>query len=530
MAPRLALSACLFGIATAQAATSAFWTYTSRFADQVSPSPYTRYNGAVTTYMSTMHRTVKSTVTPTATPTSTSTYYQSYNNVQGVYMYYATGAVAESDLMPERTYDYSATTMSTPSATTSTYIYFSMPVIMTAPASCPTPFTITTTASISVPSEVTGQVTPTSIKDGTTSTGIYGNVYYIQTWYLSDGAAPFKTTADYYYRSYVASCSTPPTEYTGRTRTAPSTTYTGSPRSGGSGNNGSTRSSRNRYCYYSSYYCGTPLVIWIIVIASVIPSLFLLGFLESWFWFRRLMLGKSAMRFGTICWVIISLWVLCFTRMQDRRSPEDRKVLAEKWKTMSSGAAFKAWWKWGFRHAYPVEHLGQFSRQTVGIVPAGQPLHPAMAQAPFGFPPGGPGQPGQVFYYGPPPPGWVQAPNGGFVPPQGYTFPPPDQAAGYYGDVMKDGSVVNSPPGPPQQPAYPMPPQAPQPVYTQPNVAQTPAVSPLPHASLPPLPPRPQAPVSPVSEVSSLQKPQALNNPPNPLPLKNDPNDRSLYE
>jgi hypothetical protein len=67
------------------------------------------------------------------------------------------------------------------------------------------------------------------------------------------------------------------------------------------------------------------------------------------------MMGKSAMRFGTVCWVLISLWVMCFTRMQDRRSADDQKLLAEKWKQMGSGAAFKAWWKWGFRHRYPEE-------------------------------------------------------------------------------------------------------------------------------------------------------------------------------
>jgi hypothetical protein len=225
---------------------------------------------------------------------------------------------------------------------------------------------------------------------------------------------------------------------------------------------------------------------WIIVIACLIPGLFFLGFLESWFWFRRLMMGKSAMRFGTVCWVLISLWVLCFTRMQDRRSADDQKLLAEKWKNMGSGAAFKAWWKWGFRHRYPEELLGQFSKTTAGIVPPGQPLYPAMAQTPGAFQPGAPGggglQPvpgahGQVYYYGPPPPGWVQAPNGGFVPPQGYMYPPAQQA-GYYGDMSKDGSVVShSPVSALKHPAHqqpmsnvsPMSPQAPQPVYPAPQ-------------------------------------------------------------
>ncbi|KAJ4372918.1 hypothetical protein N0V83_003209 [Neocucurbitaria cava] len=534
MAPRLALAALLLNLAATQAltiattptATSAFWTYTSRIAEIVSESPYTLYDGEVSTYMDTTYRSVKSTVTPTATPTSTSTYMQAYDDLQIVYAYYPTGAIAESDLEPA--YDYSATTTST--STTDTYLYFSMPVTMTAPASCPTPFTVTTSASVSVPTEVTDQVTPTSTEPGTTSTGLYGDVYVYQTWYLSESAAPFTTTSDYYYEYYIASCSTPPAS------------YTGSPRSGGSNDDDSSNSSRSRFCYYSSYYCGTPLRTWIIVIASVIPGLFLLGFLESWFWFRRLMMGKSAMRFGTVCWVLISLWVLCFMRMQDRRSKEDQKLLAEKWKNMGSGAAFKAWWKWGFRHAYPVEHLGQFSRQTVGIVPAGQPLHPAMAQAPYsapgapGAPPPGalqpvPGQPGQVFYYGPRPPGWAQTPNGGFIPPHGYAYAP--QQAGYYGNMPKDGSVVSSSPVSAlgqQHPAYSMPPQAPQPVYTQRNVPQIPTPSPPPQASQPTPPQQPQAPVSPVSEAPNTQTQRPPQHPANPPQPRNDPNDRSLYE
>jgi hypothetical protein len=539
MAPRHALVALLSFAANtiAQSSTyngSAYWTYTSRYAAFASPSPYTRGNGVVTTYTVTDRlRTVKPSVTPTATPTSTTTYYSTYADLEIVYQYYGVDAgVAESDLVPER--DYSATTTSTVSN-----VAFSMPVTMTAPASCPTQFTVTTTASVTVPSQVWDSITPSSKKEASTTTRS-SYVYIYETWYLSAGAAPFTTTSDIYYRLYVASCSTPP-----------GSRSTGTLRSGGddSSSSGSDR------CY-SYYYCNTPLKTWIIIIASVIPGLFLLGFLESWFWFRRLMLGKSAMRCGTVCWILISLWVLCFTRMQDARSKEDQKLLQEKWKKMGSGAAFKAWWRWGFRHKYPVEHLGQFSRTTVGIVPAGQPIQPVMAQAPPPLftpgappppftpsaphaPPGAPGQAGQVFYYGPPPPGWIPTPDGqGFMPPQGYMYPP--QQAGYYNaDASKNGTMVSSSPvsalghqqpglgpeaqahGHPISPATQTPsPRAPQPVYPAPNIAQMPAPSPPPQGSAPP---------ANVSEVSaeSVQRPAEA---PQHPPPRNDPNDRSLYE
>jgi hypothetical protein len=537
MAPRHALAA-LLSLATAasaqssifgSASTSMFWTYTSRYADFPSPTTVTR-GSTITTRTYTDLRTVKPHVTPTAVPRSTSTYAQYYNDLQLVYQYFPIGAVAESDLVPE--YDYSA---SRTSIETTSYISFSMPVVMTAPASCPTQFTVTTTASVSVPSMVYDQVTPSSTVGGSVSTRVGGDVYTYATWYLSAGAAPFTTTSDYYYRYYIASCSKPPIS-----RATP----TSGLRSGGDDDDDS------RYCSPYSYYCGTPLKTWIIIIASVIPALFLLGFLESWFWFRRLMRGKSAMRFGTVCWVLISLWVLCFTRMQDARSKDDQKVLQENWKKMGSGAAFKAWMKWGFRHRYPVEYLGQFSKQTVGVIPEGQPVHPAMAQAPPGFVPGfapggppPPGAPGQVFYYGPPP-GWVPTPDGlGFMPPPGYVQPTPQQAGYYGGDASKNGTSISHSPvstvgqpqtafSPPQQyaPVSPintsLPPHAAQAAYLGPHASNIPAPSPPPQGPIS-TPPHPQANAPPTHVNEAPAGPVHL---PQAPPNRSNPTDRSLYE
>jgi hypothetical protein len=549
MAPQHALVAILSFAISASAqrysskSSSAFWTVTSRFAAASTPSAYyyTYNDGSVETEFYTgLSRQVKPSVTPTATPLSTSRYISSYNDVENKYEWYGPNVFKESDLEPDE-YDpsYYSSTKIDPSVT-STIIY-SMPVTMTAPSSCPTQFTVTTSASVSIPSAVANQITPSSTIDGGRSTlGSY-YTYTIQTWILNGGAAPFTSTDDYYYEYYIASCSTPPSART--------TNYYGGGGGGGSssGGGGSSRNSDDDYsssgCYRYSYYCGTPLRTWIIIVASVIPGLFLLGVLESWFWFRRLMMGKSAMRFGTVCWVLISLWVLCFTRMQDARSKEDQKVLQEKWKSMGSGAALKAWLKWGLRRTYPVEHLGQYSKLTVGIVPAGQPLHPAMAQAPPGFMPGPPppGAPGQVYYYGPPPPGWVPTPDGtGFMPPQGYTYPPTQQAGYYAGDASKAGTTVSTSPVSPhpamaQQPqshsvsplgTSPAQPQAPQPVYHGQDTSPVSAPSPPPQGSVPA--PAPQA-TSNASEAPAdpVQRPANAPQPPHP---KNDPNDRSLYE
>ncbi|KAJ8106455.1 hypothetical protein OPT61_g9526 [Boeremia exigua] len=489
-----------FATRRSTAKSSMFWTVTVRYMDWISTQPYT-YAGETTIYSNTYTRTIKPTVTPTASATYSADYTSSYLDVEIHELYYPTGAVAESDLVT-RSYYYDDTT--TGSATTkssyTTTVYY-MPVTMTAPASCPTPFTVATQATITdIPSIVTDQLKPASTEVSVSSGRSYD--YSWETWYLTEGAAPFTSSLDLNYEYYITSCTPPPAQYTGSTRT-----------SGGSGGSSRTGSSDSWTDYQACYFGGcTSLKTWIIIIACVLPGIFLLGFLESWFWYTRLMKGKSAMRGGTICWILLSLWVLCFTRMQDARSKEDQKLLQQQWKEMPAGKKFKNW-SWGFKRRYPVPLLGQFSKQTVGIVPEGQPLHPAMAQTP-----------GPVHYYGPPPPGWQPGPNGGApgypMPPQGY----PQQ--GYYNaNVPKEGVVVGSSP----VPAPAAPPQAPQPVY-QPV---SPVVTPPPQQTAPvPAPPANVSEVpaeqtrsAPTTQAPATTQPQ----PTHTVPAKNETND-DLYK
>jgi hypothetical protein len=437
----------LINIAAVNAQTSTpFWTYTSRFVESISLSQYTFMAGDTTTYSDTSTRTVKSGVTPTVTAFSTSTYdsLYGYDDLQVVYAYYTDGAVPESDLEPTFDYsDYSRTRYQTTSTTDSLQTVIKMPVTYTAPASCPTSFTYSTDEIVSVPTQVIDQVTPTSKSTGSPYTYSYLTyaISTTETWFLSPGAAPFHTSTAYNYKYSIASCEVP---------TAYPTL------SGGYGGGGYTSGGSDDDIGICSWYSGcTSLKVWVIIIASIIPTLFILGFIENYFWFRRLMLGKGALRFGTISWICISLWVACFTRTQSRRSPEDQKLLRQKWNNTKASDAFKLWWRWGFRHAYPVPLLGQYSRNTVGIVPAGQPL-PQMGQTVTygpGFQPP-PGAPGAVYpngvapngqpYY-PPPQGWVPASNG-----QTYPVPPPGQAymlppngnVNYYGEQPKEAANI----------------------------------------------------------------------------------------
>ncbi|KAH9878068.1 hypothetical protein J1614_003285 [Plenodomus biglobosus] len=460
--------------------TPAFWTATTRLIDVYSELPYTYYNGEITTESFLSTRTIKNGVTPTVAATFTTTSSQYYSDVEEVYLYYPTGAVAESDLVPESRPVYGLSATASLTTTTTVYEYY-MPVTMTAPSSCPTIFTVTSVASVDIPRAARALVTATSTATGATVSDRYGDTTVSETWYLPGGAAPYPTTDDYNYSEYIESCYTPPLPYKTASPTPSSTT------GGGLYNNpNDSSSSRNSdnpgelYCYWAPTGCLLPIKTIIIIVCSIVGGLFILGFLESWFWFRRLMHGRSAMRFGTVCWVLMLLLVLCATRIQDRRTEEDRILLAEKWKEMTAGAKFKAWMRYGFRHRYPEEHLGQFSRMTVGIVPPGEPLHPAMEQPPPGFLPNS-----QVFYYGP-------QTNGQPVPLQGYMVPP-GQHAGYYGGEMpKQGIVVDT------APLYPRPPQ---PVRAAPRGAtnmtasssppERPGSAAPPEVALPPLPPRP---------------------------------------
>ena len=232
---------------------------------------------------------------------------------------------------------------------------------------------MTTVTGVNIPSQVTDQYTPTSTA---TSIATYGDRYTYITAYLAPSAVPLSNspaTSDFIYSYYIADCRNP---------TATDDSYYG-PSSGGgsSGDDGDDGDDGPRSGGGSSESTATRAlrtwVIVVIVILVLLVVLFFFGFLENFLWFRRLMLGKSTLRFGTISWILISLWVACFTRSQSARTPEDQARLKQQWEAMSGGTKWKLWWKWGFRHAYPVDLLGD--PNTPGSAPMGPPQMQAMA-------------------------------------------------------------------------------------------------------------------------------------------------------
>ena len=338
---RVPVAFCLTLLAYPLLVCATYWTVSSYFEIDTTVSHFGTNTFSWDYFTYTTTRTVKSGVSPTVSPLSVSTEVVSYEQLTIVYVYLPAGVVAENDIQTTDSFVE-------PNAMT---VYME-PLVYTAPASCPTSFTVTTMVEVQVPTQVTNLVTPTSI---TTTVASIDDLTEV-TAYLSMGAVP--TTAaitDYVYSYYIADCRNPTA--TGAAYWGPSGTSSGGFRGGGD---------------YGLEVCSlltgcTSLQTWAIVVASVLPSLFVLGWVESFLWFRRLMLGKSALRFGTVCWILISLWVLCFTRTSPERIKEDQARLKIQWDAMSAGTRWKLWWKWGFKHAYPVDLLGfdpRFPNQT----------------------------------------------------------------------------------------------------------------------------------------------------------------------
>lgn len=277
-------------------------------------------------------RTVKSYVTPTADPVATSTYTNVFYEVEVVALYVPPGSVDESDL----SLGYGVPPPGGNGVTSTVYV---APVTLTAPASCPTPFTVHTTATVSVADAQTADLRPTSTRS---YTGLWGPAVTLYLSAAPPGPAP---TDGYVYEMYVAECERPPS-------------YASSPG-----------------LAYDDEVCLRHSVCltwgqWIIVLATVPPGLFALGFAESFLWFRALMRGRAALRFGTVCWILLSGWVLCATRTTPERPAADRPALEAQWAALSPGQKWRLWWRWGFRHKYPVDLLGPDPRQAVAAAAA----------------------------------------------------------------------------------------------------------------------------------------------------------------
>jgi hypothetical protein len=463
-----------------QPALASFYTVTSYFVlTETASKLYSTCVEDCRYYTYTDTLTVDPTVTPTADPISSTTRSYTYDDVEVVSVFVAPSAVDAADILP-----------STTTRVSGVYTDYAVQVVWTAPSSCPTPFTVTTHSPVYLPYDVrpyvTGVSTATSIWTNTRATEtITWVTKFVDPTFLPPSSRPTGTpTSNYYYSYYVENCRNPTATgpaYYGPTYTAGS----GGSSGGGSWSGGDDDDWDWNVC--TAYTGCVGLATYVIVIAVLLPTIFLIGFIESYCWFRRMMLGRSALRLGTICWCVLSLWFILLTRKSKARSPEDQALLKQYWATLSAGTRIKYWFKYGFRWRYPVELLGN---------PDGN--NPIIVAAPPGqFPPGQPGdgsekpqattqqqpiymmQPGQQPYpgqsgqqpypgqpYMQPAPGqsymqpmpgqpYMQPypPQSGFAPPQGYMMPMQGQQPGFApAPQMGDGQQQQQ-----QQPYIPTP-------------------------------------------------------------------------
>ncbi|KAK4221610.1 hypothetical protein QBC38DRAFT_491727 [Podospora fimiseda] len=384
----------IFGLlaTTIQPATAAVWEVTSYFVETAIISKYpngcsTREPSSCESYTYTTTRTVLPEVTPTAKPTRTVTTSEYYNDVAKTFLFLEPGSVPESQLIDPSSRGGSAATADS--------VDYVVSITYTAPARCPTAFTVATRTLLYVPYAVTPFVKPTSeaTRISTNTRGLSTTEYTYVTKYLDLAALPTgvqsSLSGGFDYTYYIENCRNPTA--TGKAYYGPYDDDDSS--SSKSSKSRCSSSSSSSYSSYRYRYISTcDLQLWIIIIATVLPTLFVLGFIESFIWFRRLMCGKQALRFGTVCWCLMSLWVTCFTRNQQARSLVDQKELTAKWKEIPAGRRIKLWLKWGFRHKYPVELLGDYSSDVVQVVTVvvdqnGNPVKPAEY-------PAGPGEKG----------------------------------------------------------------------------------------------------------------------------------------
>jgi hypothetical protein len=472
---RLAIFVAL--LAQLQLALASFYTVTSYYLLTTTTSTLTEYcetTGSCDVWTDTAASlTVNPTVTPTAKPISTSTYSDTYDDVEIVSIFLAPGAVPASDLV---------TATRTSSASRSVYTEYAVPVTWTAPASCPTPFTVTTFAEVYVPAVITAHLSPQSTTSTVYTDHLSSSTYTYLTLFLAPTAVPSSvlgdTTTDYDYTAYVARCTNPATwdDSSSSSGSGGSGGYHSGDDSGGDGSDDWTVCAALTGC--------VSLATWIIVVASVLPSIFLLGFVESYFWFRRLMRGQSALRLGTICWSALSLWCLCVIRRSPERSSEDQVLLRQYWASLGAGTRIKLWLRHGFRWRYPVELLGNPSGGNPAVVMPVPPPPPGQAQ-------GVADEKGQVqpVYAAVPVPGqmYVQPYPGapGSQPPQGYAMPGAPQAVYMMpqpgvapGQGVGDGQAQGYPQQQGQQPFQPA--HVPSPSPVQSTATAPPSMQPTP--------------------------------------------------
>lgn len=292
---------------------------------------------------------------PDITPTSTTTSYYSFWDLDVVQYHYPTDAYPKSDLATYDDYGLS----------THTWL---VDVTLTAPTSCPTPFEYTTETNLKYWAYVPSVLTPIMSSKASVETHVMTRVDEMYSYVSHNYERILYTTTSHmtYTTFHVKATDLPPIRR---------------PESQGSTYYGDIYYNYMMHCFLPGEedpriraancpytYAGqcSKIKPWILILAIALPIIFLIGFVENYFWFTRLMQGKGCFRCGTVAWCfLIYLFMIFFMAYEHKRSPEDQERLRLLWKGMPLGMRLKLWLEWGFRQKYPEHLLG--SRVPVNV-------------------------------------------------------------------------------------------------------------------------------------------------------------------
>ncbi|CAL5866663.1 uncharacterized protein PFLUO_LOCUS872 [Penicillium psychrofluorescens] len=230
-----------------------------------------------------------------------------------------------------------------------TTVYY-VNLVYSAPTGCSTQFTTTTSAVVTPPALVGSALPRTSVS---TSTSV-------------DNAQPFQPTTWTIDEVWVA-----PTQVPTRTLASLSAEY--APTSLYYGSGCQYISPDDSPYYYSGYDGGYDEEDWffdtwpmgvswfaivMICVLGWVGLILIIGFIEAWVRFRRMMTGWQTRRGLPVMWAFlifpITLLLLIFRRRGFRaRTQSESAELKGKWDAMSGWTKLRLFFVWGFRYKYP---------------------------------------------------------------------------------------------------------------------------------------------------------------------------------
>ncbi|KAJ5198444.1 uncharacterized protein N7498_007561 [Penicillium cinerascens] len=297
-------------------------------------------SAAVTPYVTTVNQEVRPTITPLPEPVS------QYSSIDSGYYNGDVTIVNELYTATIGTPAYDLAYGGADSLYESTIYVVNL--TYTAPTGCSTQWTTTTTATVTPPDTVVGALLPqtatsTSLSVDKTSTLFSPTTYtYLYVW-VEPTQIPNASLA------CLSDQSRPTGLYEGSKCQYKSSGECGYDY-GDDGDDGA---------WYNDPWWGiSPLAIILICILGWVGLFFLLGVIEAWFRFRRLMTGWQTRRGFPISWAFmlipVSLFCLCCFRKGYRsRNAADAAFLQQKWRDTSAWTKFKLFIIWGFRFKYP---------------------------------------------------------------------------------------------------------------------------------------------------------------------------------